>query len=41
MFTFNKDAKQEPEGKDTTDKAKINSNCRIYIPLAIDSVGNM
>lgn len=41
MFSFNKDAKQGPEGKDTSDKAKLNSNCRVYIPFAIDSFGNM
>lgn len=41
MFSFNKDAKQGPKGKDTSDKAKLNSNCRVYIPFAIDSFGNM
>ena len=40
MFSFNKDVKQGPEGKDTTDNAKLNSNYRVYIPLAIDSFGN-
>lgn len=41
MFSFNTEAKQRPEGKDTTDKAKLNSNWRVYIPFAIDSFGNM
>lgn len=40
MFSFNKDAKQGPEGRDTTDNAKLNSNYRVYIALAIDSFGN-
>lgn len=40
MLSFKKDAKQGPEGKDTTDKTKLNSNCRVYIPLAIDSFEN-
>lgn len=41
MFGFNSDAKQGPEGKHTTDKANLNSNCRVSIPLAIDSFGTM
>jgi len=41
MFSFNKDAKQRREGKDTTDNAKLNSNFIVYIPLAIDGFGNM
>lgn len=40
MFSFNKDTKQGPERKDTTDNAKLNSNYRVYIPLAIDNFGN-
>lgn len=41
MLSFNKDAKQGPEGKDTTDNAKLDCNYKVYIPLAIDSFGNM
>lgn len=41
MFSFNKDAKRGPEGKYTTDNAKLNFNHRVYIPLAIDSFWNM
>lgn len=40
MFSFNKDAKQEAEGKDTTENEKLDSNYKVYIPLAIDSFGN-